>query len=109
MNEPIFNEKHECIGSVQCTDEFRPGNKEYYSMYKFGKHELWTCIDPTCPLMVIHPHSGAIPSVGIIKVKKPTEITEFEKTAIASTKPLSGIYDFKKEESKCDRLSYETT
>jgi|SRR3990167_2215755 len=69
MNEPVFNTDGECTGSVQCSDEFRPGNEESYNMIKFGKSEYWHCIDPTCPLMTIHPHSLSTPSVGKIRMK----------------------------------------
>ena len=79
MNEPIFNEKYECIGSVQCTDEFRPGNKEFYEMTKFGKDENWSCIDPTCPLMIINYHSGVAPSIGRIKLAKQEDRAEIER------------------------------
>lgn len=64
MNEPLFNTDGECIGSVQCPDECRPGNEEHYYMVKFGTSEYWNCIDPTCSIMAIHPHSLGVPSVG---------------------------------------------
>src|SRR3990167_5850136 len=69
MNEPVFNMDGECIGSVQCPDECRPGNLVSYNMIKFGKSEYWHCIDPTCPLMAIHTHSLNTPSVGKLYAK----------------------------------------
>lgn len=48
---------------LQEDKNWRQYSEDSVRMYKKGVWENYQCDDPTCGIMVIHPHSGIVPGV----------------------------------------------